>query len=70
MSEKYWNTFVVTGRAADYLKYKDSCLEKCGSDDGEKHQKSMNSHNNKQTGEMKRESDRSDGDGAVGGTHR
>jgi len=59
MNGKDWNTFVVTGRVADYLNYRnayDGLLEKdCD----------MN-----QTGAKKRESDRSDGNGAVGSTHR
>ena len=54
MDYKDWNVFVVTGRVADYLNYKNKKQE---TDNG-------------QTGADTHESDRSDRDGAGSGTHR
>ena len=62
MSEKYWDAFVVTGRVADYLNYKNRGSSSSADDNG--------NNEGHQTGAKKRESDCSDGDGAVGGTHR
>ena len=59
MNEKYWDTFVVTGRAADYLRYKNA-IDDANSDE----------ECESRTGAKKRESDRSNRDGAVGSTYR
>ena len=59
MNEKYWDTFIVTGRAADYLRYKNAMDDVSSDEECES-----------KTGAKKRESDRSNGDGAGGGTYR
>ena len=69
MNETYWNTFALTGRVADYLNYRNAWDTQ--TDGTEKMDRnSTSSTNSKQTGAKKRESDRSDGNGAVRGTHR
>lgn len=66
MSEKDWGTFVVTGRVEDYLRYRNA-QDKCEEMQNPQMQKEAD---NKQTGAKNRESDRGDGDGAVGSTYR
>ena len=65
MSEKYWGTFVVTGRVADYLNYRNA-KEKSDNNQDDQGLKAADI----QTGAKKHESDCSDRDGAVSSTYR
>ena len=63
MNEKDWGTFVVTGRVADYLNYKNGWDVTRGPGRRQELQEDK-------TGAKKHESDRSDRDGAGGSADR